>query len=179
MYLTERGSGGEEEGGLMNKAGREGIRAGRGKVWLREAAVSICPPTLSKKQPMAPSAAEIFSSHCASEVSHRVPSWVRCTAPACGLHFAVTVKVSLLEHHFPVTAVTSRAPEEIHLRVWEFPSTTCWLYCTTICSGSSKKQDKFDKLHCFTFHRTFTKSVTVDDARRSNRFVTTTSGISK
>lgn len=71
MYLTERGSGGEEEGGLMNKAGREGIRAGRGKVWLREAAVSIC---LSKKQPMAPSAAEIFSSHCASEVPHRVPS---------------------------------------------------------------------------------------------------------
>lgn len=55
----------------MNKAGREGIRAGRGKVWLREAAVSIC---LSKKQPMAPSAAEIFSSHCASEVTHRVPS---------------------------------------------------------------------------------------------------------
>ena len=32
-----------EEGGLMNKAGREGIWAGRGKVWLREAAASICP----------------------------------------------------------------------------------------------------------------------------------------
>ena len=31
-----------EEDGLMNKAGREGIWAGRGKVWLSEAAVSIC-----------------------------------------------------------------------------------------------------------------------------------------
>lgn len=63
MCLTERGSGREEEGGLMNKAGREGIQAGRGKVWLREAAVSICLSILSKKQLMAPSAAEIFNRH--------------------------------------------------------------------------------------------------------------------
>lgn len=47
----------------MNKAGREGIQAGRGKVWLREAAVSICLSILSKKQLMAPSAAEIFNRH--------------------------------------------------------------------------------------------------------------------
>lgn len=51
MYLTEKGSG-MEEGGLMNKAGQEGIWAGRGKVWLKEAAVSICPLLRLKKQLM-------------------------------------------------------------------------------------------------------------------------------
>lgn len=48
--MTEKGRSGVEEGWLMNKAGREGIWAGRGKVWLREAAVSICPPLLSTKK---------------------------------------------------------------------------------------------------------------------------------
>lgn len=39
-----------KEGGLMNIAGKEGIWAGRGKVWLRETAVFICPLLRLKKQ---------------------------------------------------------------------------------------------------------------------------------
>ncbi len=40
MYLTEKGMSTVEEGGVMKKAGREGIRAGRGKVWPGEDSVS-------------------------------------------------------------------------------------------------------------------------------------------
>lgn len=35
---------------MMNTAGREGISGGSGKVWLRKAAVSICPPASTEKQ---------------------------------------------------------------------------------------------------------------------------------
>lgn len=35
---------------MMNTAGREGISGGSGKVWLRKAAVSICPPASIEKQ---------------------------------------------------------------------------------------------------------------------------------
>lgn len=42
MYFSGEGRSGMKGGGLMNKAGRKGIWAGRGKVWLRETAVPIC-----------------------------------------------------------------------------------------------------------------------------------------
>lgn len=41
MYLTKEGMRAAEEDGEMNKAGEMGIRAGKRKVWLRRAILSI------------------------------------------------------------------------------------------------------------------------------------------
>lgn len=72
MYLSEEGRSGMKGGGLMNKAGREGIWAGRGKVWLREAAVSFKKKPTQLRDYKIVTVHQRFPTRCYSETTAQV-----------------------------------------------------------------------------------------------------------